>query len=117
MRDVEGIDEILQIMYWLQGEGLLADASADDLARFLPWPRSRIEALLQDMRGLGLVAPRDFTDRPSRFILTAAGRREGARRFSEEFASMTRAGHGECGDAECECHVTGSIDDCRHRRE
>jgi DNA-binding IscR family transcriptional regulator len=116
MRDIEGIDEILQIMYWLQGEGLITAASADDLARFLDWPTVRLESVLNDMVRLGLVEAQSFTNGAVRFILTAEGLREAARRFSEEFASMTRPHHGECGDADCECHVTGSVEDCRHLR-
>jgi DNA-binding IclR family transcriptional regulator len=115
MRDVEGIDEVLQIMYWLQGEGLTPTPSAGDLSRFLDWPAGRLERVLDDMARVGLVETQIFTNGPTRFILSAEGLREGARRFSEEFAAMTRPGHGECGDADCECHVTGSADDCRHR--
>ena len=115
MRDVEAIDEILQIMYWLKGEALMADPSAGDLARFLNWPAGRLESVLDDMARLGLVTAQSFTDGTVRFILTDEGAHEGARRFSEEFASMTRPGHGECGDADCECHATGSAADCRHR--
>jgi hypothetical protein len=115
MRDIEGIDEVLQIMYWLHGEGLMADVSVADLGRFLDWPATRLQSVLNDMASVSLAEERTFTNGAARFILTADGLREGARRFSDEFASMTRPGHGQCGDADCECHVTGSADDCRHR--
>src|ERR671922_1658311 len=111
MRDVEGIDEVLQIMYWLHGEDLVSSPAAGDLIRFLDWSGRRLERVLDDMVRLGFVEAQIFTNGPTRFILTPEGLREGARRFSEEFASMTRPGHGECGDADCECHVTGSAED------
>jgi hypothetical protein len=116
MRDVEGIDEVLQIMYWLHGEGVTSTPAAADLMRLLDWPPARLDLVLEDMAQLGLVEVQTFTNSATRFILTVEGRREGARRFSEEFASMTHRGHGECGDADCECHVTGSAEDCRHRQ-
>ena len=115
MRDIEGIDEILQIMYWMQAESLMPDVSAADLVRFLDWPLARLEQVLAQMAESGLVAVQGFTADAPRFILTGDGQREGARRFSDEFAAMTRPGHGQCGDAECECHMTGSAEDCRHR--
>ena len=36
-------------------------------------------------------------------------------RFADEFADLTKPGHGECGDPDCDCQRTGSPEDCLHR--
>ena len=52
-------DEILQLMYWLKGEGILADVASDDLQRFLEADPGRVgerlAQLVQD--GYLTVAP------------------------------------------------------------
>ncbi len=37
------------------------------------------------------------------YSMTEEGKRHGGRVFGEEFADLTRPGHGECG-ADCWCH-------------
>ncbi len=103
-------DEILQILFWLRGEGLASDASASDLERWLSMKRASIEPALLRMSSLGLVEETT----PGRFRLTEDGVREGGRRFRDEFSDMTKPGHGECGDPDCECTHTGDPADCRH---
>jgi hypothetical protein len=47
---IQGIywrDEILQLMFWLRGEGLLQDVAPDDLRRFLETDPGRLEARLE----------------------------------------------------------------------
>jgi len=50
-----------------------------------------------------------------RYELTATGVREGGRRFADEFANLTRPGHGECADPNCQCQRTEDPADCSHR--
>lgn len=107
-------DEILQVMYWLRGEKLAADVSATDLARFVGLGELEIAAALERLAVLGLVRPIPAAG-ALRYALTEAGAREGGRRFADEFKDMTKPGHGECGDPDCECQQTGSVEDCRHR--
>ena len=119
MRDLEpedlaAADEVLQILYWLRGEGLLDDVGVSDLRRFLDGSDEELTAVLDRLVRTGLVA-RTMPDGAARFSLTADGVREGGRRFADEFADMTKPGHGECGDPECDCHRTGSPADCAHR--
>jgi len=104
------VDEILQILFWLRGEGLAKDASAEDLERWLSMNRESIEPALLRMSGLALLEETT----PGRFRLTEEGVREGGRRFRDEFSDMTKPGHGECGDPDCECTHTGDPADCRH---
>ena len=91
-------DEILAVMYWLQGEGLAQDADARDLTPLLACD----EALLE--RELGRLATEgDLIAVSGRYHLSERGRREGAQRFQEEFAELTRPGHFECAPG-CTCH-------------
>lgn len=113
-RDLAAADEVLQILYWLRGEGLLADVGVADLRRFLDAAEQDLVTVLDRLTRTGLVM-RIAADGAARFVLTAEGIREGGRRFADEFADMTRPGHGECGDPECDCHRTGSAADCAHR--
>ncbi len=111
------IDEILQVMYWLRGEHLASEVSAGDLSRWIGLIAGDIGPLLERMAASGLVLTvggPEAGDAP-RYTLTAFGVREGGRRFADEFAEITRPGHGECGDANCDCHRTGDPADCAHR--
>jgi hypothetical protein len=113
--DLAAADEVLQILYWLRGEGLLEDVAVADLRRFLDGSDYGLTAVLERLVRTGLVA-RAAGDMAPRYSLTAEGVREGGRRFADEFADMTKPGHGECGDPECDCHRTGSSADCAHHR-
>jgi hypothetical protein len=107
------IDEILQVMYWLRGERLASEVTAADLSRWIGLGAADIAPLLGRMAASGLVS--ELEGAAPRYTLTATGVREGGRRFADEFADVTRPGHGECGDANCDCHRTGDPADCAHR--
>lgn len=109
----EAQDEILQVMYWLRGEKLAEDVGAADLARFVGRAELDIDGALERLALLGLVRPVSAGGE-LRYGLTDEGTREGGRRFADEFKDLTRPGHGECGDPECECQRTGNVEDCRH---
>lgn len=113
-RGLEAQDEVLQVMYWLRGEALARDVSASDLSRFTGSSELELDGLLERLALLGLVYVVPGTS-GARYALTEEGVREGGRRFADEFADMTKPGHGECGDPECDCHRTGSPADCAHR--
>jgi hypothetical protein len=110
----EAQDEILQVMYWMRGEKIAEDVSAADLARFVGSSELDIDGILERLAVLGLVRPVP-SGGELRYALTDEGAREGGRRFADEFKDLTKPGHGECGDPDCECQQTGSIEDCRHR--
>ncbi len=99
--DVAALDEILQILFWLRGEGLGADADPSDLARLSGLAEPRIARVMERLMALGFVRAVP----PGRYALTEAGVREGGRRFADEFADLTKPGHGECHDADCDCHT------------
>lgn len=91
-------EEVLQAMYWMRSEGLGETPSAVELARFLAVPAETLLPYLERFVGEG------YLDRVGDdFGLTALGIESGKRTFAEEFADLTRPGHGEC-DADCWCH-------------
>jgi len=115
--DLAAIDEILQVMYWLRGERLAHAVSAADLTRWVGLSAAGVGPLLARMTAAGWVqAVAGEAGETPRYELTASGAREGGRRFADEFADMTRAGHGECSDPDCECQRTGNAADCAHRK-
>ena len=112
--DLAAQDEVLQVMFWLRGERLASDVTVPDVARFTGSSAEAIAAVLRRLVALGLVTSLQGDAAP-RFALTVEGNREGGRRFADEFADLTKPGHGECGDPDCDCQRTGSPEDCRHR--
>ena len=108
-------DEALQILYWLRGEGLMADVGVADLKRFLDGTTEHLAAVLERLVEIDLLQRTVAAGGQSaRYALTPTGVREGGRRFADEFADMTKPGHGECGDPECDCHQSGNPADCAH---
>ena len=99
-------DEILQVMFWMHGEGLSDAPSSAELAPFLSTDAGNLQAHLQRMFADGFVI-RIERDGPPRYALTERGRKDGGRLFEEEFAGMTNQGHGECNDPNCACKTLG----------
>ena len=114
--DLALVDEVLQVMYWMRGEGLASDVGARDVMKFIAVDAARLARLFETLTDRGWLERRG-AGAEARYALTEEGGREAARRFADEFAEMTKPGHGECGDADCECHRTGSPADCRHRQD
>ena len=85
-------------MYWMRSEGLAPAPRADELARFLAVPAPTLEPYLHRFVSDG------YLERVAGgWTLTAKGEEAGKRGFAEEFADMTKPGHGECDD-DCWCH-------------
>ncbi len=104
-------DEILQVMYWMSGEGLGQEFTAADLQRFLTAEDPTLAENLEQMVSGGLLE-RVGDDK---FALTTTGREEGGRRFADEFETMLKPGHFECSEPDCDCHdpeATGGV--CKH---
>ena len=94
-------DQLLELLYWIEGEGFPGGAEVEALARFLAMPAHLVVETLSDLESRGEIAPDPVT---GHFKLTEQGRREGARRFADEFAPLLSQGHGECNDPHCDCH-------------
>ncbi len=92
--------EILQVMYWLRGEGLGEVVDAALLERFLG-----VDVSI----GLGyldrLVTEGYLDRRPGGYVLSEEGLAEGKTEFALSFADLTRPAHGECSE-DCWCHVS-----------
>jgi hypothetical protein len=91
-------DEVLQAMYWMRSEGLAEEPAPAELARFLAVPVETLGPYLERFAYDGLLETTDAGYRLSR-----EGEELGKRTFAEEFADLTRPGHGECDD-DCWCH-------------
>ena len=104
-------DEILQIMFWLHGEGLGPEVAVPDILRFVDDERAvrtALDQLLED----GYVEALGEHGAAIRYRLTGIGVHEGRRRFLDEFEPyLARHAHGECGSADCDCHRGGA--ECR----
>jgi hypothetical protein len=106
-------DEILQVMYWLRGENIAQDVAPAELARWVGLDPAQIEPLLERLVESNLVE--HVADRDFRYRLTSSGASEGGRRFADEFADLTKPGHYECADPNCECKRSGNPADCVHQ--
>jgi hypothetical protein len=104
LEDIYWRDEILQLMYWLRGEGLLEEVTPDDLRRVLAADPGRLAARLARLAADGYVEPGDAP----RYRLSPRGIEEGRRRFVDEFAPfLGRQDHLACGDPACDCPTSG----------
>ena len=89
--------EILQVMYWLRGEGLGEVVDAALLERFLG-----VEADI-GMSYLDRLVLDGYLDPvPGGYVLSEVGLQEGKTEFALSFADLTRPTHGEC-SADCWC--------------
>ncbi len=108
--DLQRRDEILQIMFWLHGEGFGPDVAIADILRFTD-DEHAVRATLGQLAEDGYLETLGETAGSSRYRLTAPGVHEGRRRFLDEFEPyLARHAHGECGAADCDCHRGG---ECR----
>lgn len=98
LRRVYWRDEILELLFWIEGEGLGSEIDLETMDRFLG-AESEIAVLHLDR----LVREEYLVRRASgSFALAERGRSEGSRLFAEEFAALSAPSHGQCG-AECWC--------------
>lgn len=97
---VKARDEVLQVMYWMLGEGLAHEVDASYVARFLVVPEADVAHALRGLREARLVL-RGGAE--GTYRLTKQGIEEGGRRFDDEFRDLTRQAHGECAPG-CWCH-------------
>ncbi len=91
-------DEILQVMYWLLGEGFADTVTVPALRRFLEAEPAVLTHNLAYLSATGLLfRPGDA------YALTEVGKEEAKRRFTDEFRPfLGRSGHGECSE-DCWC--------------
>ena len=102
-------DEILQVVFWIEGEGLGDQVDARTVARFLGVDPDVAATYLDRIVEDGYL----HRDAQHRYRLSEMGREDGSRIFAAEFAELTRPGHGECG-ADCWCHASPEEADACH---
>jgi hypothetical protein len=105
-------DEILQLMFWIKGEGFGDEVDPGLLERFLG-----VDALV-GLTYLDRLVDEGLLRRSAdlRYELTELGHDHGARVFTEEFADLTKPGHGEC-SASCWCRQSpDEAEACFERR-
>ena len=108
-------DELLELLYWFEGEGFVAVATLAGITRFASLPESLVERTLERLVARGDVLL--DSAKGDEYRLTETGRREAARRFAAEFAPMLSQGHGECSDPDCDCHSSeGGAAECHARQ-
>ncbi|MFN2438256.1 MAG: hypothetical protein ABR503_03585 [Chitinophagaceae bacterium] len=109
-------EEILQVLYWMDGEGL---ADAVPFSRLLSLLNTTNENLLLHLQknieaDYIQTTDRDLSENSS-VQLTPIGKKEAGSIFRNAFEGMQKGGHGECGP-DCEfCYLEGEkLEDCVH---
>lgn len=91
-------EEVLQICYWYQGEGLGDVYNPTLLKPFFDRESNDIDSALQELVQQGYLQP--VTTPMPGYGLTATGKKQAGYLFAESFADFQKASHGEC-DAGC----------------
>lgn len=92
--------EILQLMYWLRGEGFGDLVDAPLIERFLGVEAGRCTTYLDRLTVEGyLTIDGDW------YALSSQGLEVGGREFVDSFSELMRPTHGEC-NADCWCHMS-----------
>ena len=113
-REIADQDELLELLFWLEGEGFAGSATLQGITRFIAKPEVSVVATVARLVARGDVVLDPAT---GEYRLTPDGRREASRRFAEEFAPLLSQGHGECSDPNCDCHTDpAGAAECHARR-
>lgn len=102
-------DEILQVMFWIEGEGFGTAINSVTLQRFLGVDAKIGLAYLDRLVDDGYLSQ----TADGLYQLTDLGKTEGGRVFSNEFADLMGPTHGECGPS-CWCHNSPAEADACH---
>lgn len=99
-REIARRDEMLELLFWLEGEGLGSSATLPGMVRFLAQSEALVRATLADLASRSYI----LVEETGEYHLSRTGRTEAARRFADEFSELLSQGHGECSDPNCDCH-------------
>jgi len=101
-------DEILEVMYWIRGEKLGTQVSADRLNRFIKLQPPDLETALRRLIERKLLHFFIASGGGQLFELTERGIEEGKRRFIDEFSPFPgKETHLSCSDPNCDCRSPG----------
>jgi hypothetical protein len=100
--------EILQVMYWLRGEGFGEEVDASVIERFLGVDAEVGIQYLDELVEEGLIEVLGDL-----YCLSELGRKEAGFEFAQAFEDLTNQAHGECGPDCPHCFPPeGSDSDC-----
>ncbi len=108
-------DEILQVLFWMDGEGLGGKVTNAQLVPLLNSTNENLQFHLKKLVEQKILGVEEIDDVPN-YSLTLLGRSEAAKRFSDAFQGLQKAGHGECGP-DCEfCYGPDGVklENCVH---
>lgn len=100
LRSLYWRSEILQVMFWLRGEGFGDLVDAGLIERFLG-----VDAAVGVTYLERLVEEGDLQHDGEWFTLSDSGLEQGAAEFADAFEDLLRPAHGEC-SANCWCHTS-----------
>ena len=93
-------EEVLQICYWYEGEGLGTALTAATLEPFLKSELRAVEAAIAELAERGDLVP--ATALAQGYHLSPQGKKKAGRLFADDFAEYQNAGHGECAAGCCD---------------
>ena len=100
LRQLYWRSEILQVMYWLRGEGLGDIVDPALIERFLG-----VDAAI-GVTYLDRLVDEGYLEKwPEGYVLSPIGLEGGATEFGLSFAELTRPAHGDCSPS-CWCHLS-----------
>jgi len=95
-------DEILQILYWMDGEGFGKDVPVSQVLALLNTNEDNLIYHIDKLTKEEILSSQsDVIDSQSLIALSESARKEAGTRFAEAFQGYQKAGHGECGP-DCE---------------
>lgn len=109
-------EEILQVLYWMEGEDLADSVPFNRLSSLLNTSPENLffHLVLNEEAGL-IIRKIDSQNQTDTISLTPAGKKEAGLIFRNAFEGMQKAGHGECGpDCEFCYHEGEKLEDCVH---
>lgn len=110
-------DEILQVLYWMDGEGFGNEVPIGQVLSLLNSNETNLLYHIDKMVEEGvLVASSPQIDTSAKIKLATDVKKEAGRRFADAFQGYQKAGHGECGP-DCEfCHGPDGqkLENCVH---
>ena len=99
-------DEILQILFWMRGEGLGEVVTLEEINRFLKIEKSNLNDTVESLVEMGYLKLSTNSENISEVQLSEQGKKEGKIRFKEEFENfLGQEDHMSCDDPNCDCHA------------
>lgn len=94
-------EEVLQICYWYQGEGLGDEYNSQGIETFLNCGTQSIIDALDELSELGYMSSIAGKVLPT-YQFTDIGKKAGGRLFADSFSELQKSSHGECAAGCCD---------------